>query len=191
MHAINWPVLMVQSLTDPQITPVFMGQTFLMIMAVFQRSSSSEVALSRTRHPWYCYACLAFATPNMTYFDHAPIHHAHASCALCCLPLLFLRSPPCFLSPPSFCPSPASASVPPPMVRAAVARRFERSICVRMVLARYDTTRTSWMWLLLYSSVLASMRHENDFNIQVALNVRWVDLGCQAESVHQELSERR
>ena len=35
------------------------------------------------------------------------------------------------------------------MVSAAVARRFERSICVRMVLARYDTTRTSWMCALL------------------------------------------
>lgn len=78
-----------------------------------------------------------------------PFHPIHASCSLCCLPLPPpRRSPPLPLLSPSFLPSPARGS-PPPMVSAAVARRFERSICVRIVLARYDTTRTSWMCALL------------------------------------------
>jgi hypothetical protein len=68
-----------------------------------------------------------------------------------CLPPL----PPRLLSPPRFWPPPSSApgavpnDSPVPMVSAAVARRLERSIWVRMVLARYETTRTSWIWLLL------------------------------------------
>jgi len=31
----------------------------------------------------------------------------------------------------------------------------------------------------------------NDCNVQVALNVGGLDLGCQAECVHQELTQRR
>lgn len=33
-------------------------------------------------------------------------------------------------------------------VAARPARRFDRSICVRMVLARYEMSRMSWMWVL-------------------------------------------
>lgn len=104
-----------------------------------------------------------------------------ASCCLCCLPLPPpRRSPPLprlLLSPPSFWPSPARASVPP-IVRAAVARRFERSICVRMVFARYETTRTSWMWALLVGVSKGLWVCGNGIcNVQVTLNIGSVDLG--------------
>ena len=52
------------------------------------------------------------------------------------LPPLWLSEPAPFVRlPPN--PSPA------PIVSAAVANLFERSICVRMVFAKYETTRTS------------------------------------------------
>jgi hypothetical protein len=92
-------------------------------------------------------ALVTTSTPGSS--DCLRSRRAHASCDLWFRFLPPRPPPPCFLSPPSFCPSaPASAS-PPPIVRAAVARRFDRSIWVRMVFARYETTRTSWMWLLL------------------------------------------
>jgi hypothetical protein len=62
------------------------------------------------------------------------VNHAHASCDRCCLPLPPpLRSPPCLRSPSLLS---AESASPVPRVRAAVARRFERSIWVRIVLAR-------------------------------------------------------
>lgn len=67
-------------------------------------------------------------------------------------PLPPLCPPP--LCPPSelapfVCPPPRPSAVP--IVSAAVASLFDKSICVRIVFARYDTTSTSWMWLLLPS----------------------------------------
>lgn len=79
-----------------------------------------------------------------------PSIHSFLSVLFCFPPRLFCP-PLCGLpSPPSVAPSVApSAGAPDPINKAAVARRLDRSICVRMVLARYETRRTSWMWLLL------------------------------------------
>lgn len=49
---------------------------------------------------------------------------------------------------PLTCPPPKPS--PAPIVSAAVANLLERSICVRMVFARYETTNTSWIWSLLH-----------------------------------------
>lgn len=46
------------------------------------------------------------------------------------------------------------------------------------------------MWLLL-ESISSHFGSFEMGNIQVPLDVRGVDLGCQAERIHQELSKRR
>ena len=69
-------------------------------------------------------------------------------CRFCCLPLPPRWPCPPFWPPPSP-PAGFGTPSPGPIVKAAVANLLERSICVRIVLARYETTSTSWMWLLL------------------------------------------
>jgi hypothetical protein len=113
---------------------------------------SGQTSFARRRNAILCLPLLAMQMPMLCNETH--IAETGSLCSLgslCCppLPLPPLCPPPrWFCCPPSsFDPVPAPSG--PPIVSCAVANRLERSICVRIVLARYDTARTSWMWLLL------------------------------------------
>lgn len=46
------------------------------------------------------------------------------------------------------------------------------------------------MWLLLWSvSMYINRRHNSHENVQVALNVSWLYLGCQCKSIEKELAQ--
>lgn len=93
--------------------------------------------------------------------------------SLCCPPLpLPPRCPPplWFCCPPSsFDAGPAVSG--PPIVSCAVASRLERSIWVRIVLARYETARTSWMWLLLQNRLAVCKRIHRQIGTYKSLSI--------------------
>ena len=78
-----------------------------------------------------------------TLASHCP-DGSRGSCSLLFLPPRPPLCPPPPLPVPSLVPFACSIPSPEfPNVSAAVANLFERSICVRIEFARYDTTRTS------------------------------------------------
>jgi hypothetical protein len=155
MH--TWPAVVIQDLvksfpTTPDHLERFALRSRHMprfpCSSTLQRNADAFHLVSRVPCRSYLRGALV-TTPTPGSSDCLRSRRTHASCDLWFRFLPPRPPPPCFLSPPSFCPSPPAIASPVPIVRAAVARRFERSIWVRMVFARYETTRTSWMWLLL------------------------------------------